>query len=287
MPPTPPADQSAVSELIEYGRHRYFSEQGYDLPQLLAMAPGVVLEAAGEIWGVALATPPHAASAWLIGLALVDRVGVAAALAHMLPPLIEQLRHHGVAHLFYAGSIAMHNWPLVPLQHSGFVHATDVLVYEKRRFTIPAAGDPAALVRNVQAADIPALLELDHACFEPQWRKSPFVMQVALLQPGSFQVLEYGGQFAGYALLSSHYDGRLQHLVRIAVAPALRGRGLGVRLLAEAVAYAQRQHANVLTLNTQAYNTAARRLYEWFGFRLTGDKQIILRRDLYSEVQRY
>ena len=37
---------------------------------------------------------------------------------------------------------------------------------------------------------------------------------------------------------------------------------------------------DLITLNTQAYNTAAQRLYEWFGFRRTGERQAILRLDL-------
>jgi len=36
------------------------------------------------------------------------------------------------------------------------------------------------------------------------------------------------------------------------------------------VEFAHLRGADLMTLNTQAHNTAAQRLYEWFGFRHTG-----------------
>ena len=59
-----------------------------------------------------------------------------------------------------------------------------------------------------------------------------------------------------------------------------RGQSIGVRLLADLVAFARVRGADLLTLNTQSYNTDAQRLYEWFGFRRTGERQAILRYDL-------
>ena len=79
---------------------------------------------------------------------------------------------------------------------------------------------------------------------------------------------------------TSHFAGRLMHLVRIAVLPQYRGQAIGVRLLADVVEFARVRGADLMTLNTQSYNTEAQRLYEWFGFRRTGERQAILRFDL-------
>jgi ribosomal protein S18 acetylase RimI-like enzyme len=89
-------------------------------------------------------------------------------------------------------------------------------------------------------------------------------------------VAEFGGELVGYAFLTGHQGGRLYHLVRIAVAPGYQGRGIGVRLLAEVVDYCSSRRAHVLTLNTQADNHTAQRLYEWFGFTRNGDHQIVM-----------
>jgi ribosomal protein S18 acetylase RimI-like enzyme len=53
-----------------------------------------------------------------------------------------------------------------------------------------------------------------------------------------------------------------------------------VRLLAEVVGYARTLGAESITLNTQVHNATAQRLYEWFGFRRTGEQQTVLRFEL-------
>ena len=93
-------------------------------------------------------------------------------------------------------------------------------------------------------------------------------------------VAEINGQVIGYAFATSHFAGRLMHLVRIAVLPQYRGQAIGVRLLADLVDFARVRGTDLITLNTQSYNTDAQRLYEWFGFRRTGERQAILRFDL-------
>ena len=91
---------------------------------------------------------------------------------------------------------------------------------------------------------------------------------------------ELNGAVVGYAFVTIHFGGRLVHLVRIAVRPSHQGREIGVRLLAEITAHARAVGAGSVTLNTQANNTSAQRLYEWFSFRRTGEVQTVLRFDL-------
>ena len=71
-------------------------------------------------------------------------------------------------------------------------------------------------------------------------------------------------QVAGYAYAS--LTGRHGHLTRLTVHPGTQGQRIGIRLLAEAVGFFQRERVYGITLNTQQSNTRARRLYEWFGF---------------------
>ena len=109
---------------------------------------------------------------------------------------------------------------------------------------------------------------------------------LAQQSPNKDALWHLSDRFGDGAFTTTHFGGRLVHLVRIAVLPAYRGKAIGVRLLADVVAYARSLGAESLTLNTQAHNAAAQRLYVWFGFRRTGEQQTVLRFDLASDAPR-
>jgi ribosomal protein S18 acetylase RimI-like enzyme len=65
----------------------------------------------------------------------------------------------------------------------------------------------------------------------------------------------------------SIWDGGLEaHLQELYVVPALRGRGIGRRVLDAAIELAREAGATNIDLNTGATDTAARNLYESVGF---------------------
>ena len=72
------------------------------------------------------------------------------------------------------------------------------------------------------------------------------------------------------------------YLVRIAVHNRAQGRGVGVRLLAEAVEYFARAGVTRILLNTQEDNVRAHRLYEWFGFDRVEPSGFVLGRPIAS-----
>jgi ribosomal protein S18 acetylase RimI-like enzyme len=155
-----------------------------------------------------------------------------------------------------------------------------VVVYEKAKLDIPARGSQMVRIRRAQTVDLPRVLEVDRACFDPQWTKDESIIGPAIFEVPYFAVVELDGEIIGYAFATSHFDGRLVHLVRIAVVPEHQGQSIGVRLLSDVVEFARARGADVVTLNTQAHNAAAQRLYEWFGFQRTGERQAVLRYDL-------
>ena len=152
--------------------------------------------------------------------------------------------------------------------------------YEKNRFERPSAREPGGVIRPPVPRGPPAVPSLGPAWFSVAGEKGPTILEAANAESPHFILAEFGGQPVGYAFVTSHQGGRLFHLVRIAVAPAYQGRAIGVRLLAEIVDGCANQHADVLTLNTQADNYGAQRLYEWFGFKRTGEQQTVLGADL-------
>lgn len=273
-------DLTVCARLLRDGARRYYALNGSDLPGLLAARRGVGLEVDAEVCAIALAGWPTAHTCWLRGVGLVDGVDPQAGLALLIPALHQQLAAVGTQQVYYAGDEAADPWLIPALRRFGYADETEVVVYEKSDLFIPDLGHPDVQVRPAGRVDLPEVLRLDHICFEPQWTKDDTVLGPALDQGPYAVVAELAGVIVGYAYATTHFGGRLVHLVRIAVDPAQRGLRIGVRLLADLTAFATDQGASVITLNTQAYNTQAQRLYRWFGFVPTGERQRILRADL-------
>lgn len=278
--PATPEDLTAISRLLTASVHRFVGFSSANLPALLAAVPAVVLAADHEIWGAAIAGWRSDTTTWLRWLVLADGLFVGPAMDMLLPPFHEALRAQDLRKVFYAGDEAADLWIQPALTKRGYARETDIVVYEKPKLDVPSRGNADARIRRAQPVDLPTVLEIDHACFAAQWTKDEGIIAPAILEVPYFMVAELDDGIAGYAFATMHFGGRLVHLVRIAVLPEHRGRGIGVRLLADLVEFARIRGADTLTLNTQAHNAAAQRLYEWFGFTRTGEQQTVLRFDL-------
>jgi [ribosomal protein S18]-alanine N-acetyltransferase len=280
--PIAPADHGAITRLLVSVRRRFLAVPSEQLPRLLADGPGAVLASGGAIWGLAVAERTGSDAAWLRALVLHEGLPQDRGMDALLAAYHDALRAAGVCRSFYMGSEGGDIWLRAALATRGYARHTDVVVYEKLRLDAPTGGSQSVGVRRAEPSDLAALLELDHACFDDQWHKGQHAIAPALATSPCFLVAERPvgdrprGVAVGYAFATSHYDGRLIHLVRIAVHPSARGQGVGARLLAEVVAYARGAGADTLTLNTQQDNEAARRLYERFGFRRTGERQTVM-----------
>lgn len=278
--PTTVDDLTRVSRLFRDAARRYQGFAGAELEPMLADTPGVVLEGGSELWGVALCSWRAGQTIWLRGVALTEGLDVRAGLGALLLPLHARVRAEGIEHIFYAGDDASDIWMQPVLRARGYAPDTEVVVYEKRDLHVPAQGSSLVHIRPALPMDVAAVTALDHACFDDQWIKDERILGPAISYGPLFIVAEFGSRIVGYAYATSHFGGRLMHLVRIAVDPAYQGRAIGVRLLAEVVASARRHGAISLTLNTQSHNLHAQRLYHWFGFTPTGERQAVLRFDL-------
>ncbi|MBX0327709.1 GNAT family N-acetyltransferase [Oscillochloris sp. ZM17-4] len=273
-------DLNRVSRLLRDGGRRYYGLSGSELPSLLGAGQGTVLAIGDEIIAVALVSWPADHICWLRSLALAEGVDLRAGIAALLTALHTDLARRQVAAVYYAGDEAADSWILPELLAQGYAQDTEVVVYEKRDLDIPSFGNPDVRVRAATGVDMAEVLRLDYACFEPQWTKDDGIFGPAILSGPLFLIAEIDDQVLGYAYATSHFGGRLIHLVRIAVEPRRQGSQIGVRLLAAVISFASAQGATMITLNTQAYNAHAQRLYRWFGFAPTGERQCVLRRQL-------
>lgn len=273
-------DLLAVSRLLRDGTYRFFNAPSSDLPAFVASDQVVVLAAGEQVIAAAAVDWPVEQVCWLRGLMFASGVALSDGFDALLPPLHDLLRARGLRKIFYAGDMSADSWVQPGLLRRGYVRETDVIVYENRRLDIPAAGKQDVTLRHAESVDLPAIMAVDRAAFTPQWVKDEGVLSPSIADVPFFIVAELHGALVGYAFATAHFNGRLVHLVRIAVHPAQHGQGIGVRLLAQVVAYARLAGAESLTLNTQLENTRAQRLYEWFGFQRTGERQRVLRMDL-------
>jgi ribosomal protein S18 acetylase RimI-like enzyme len=134
-------------------------------------------------------------------------------------------------------------------------------------------------IRRATAGDDAALAAIDRATWS--WPVSPapappdgtafFAGRAA---PEDVLVAETDGVVAGYVLIGPSIPvPSNRHVLMVhglAVDPGHRGRGIGRRLVAAAVAEARARGARRLTLRVLAPNTAARRAYEACDFAVEG-----------------
>ncbi len=271
-----PGDQGPIARLLSFPQFSYLAVASAEIPELLAEGAGVVAESDGQVCAALIAELVDDEVAWLRVASAGRERAVQQTMLALIDALNALLRARGVRRLLIANGAFSDLWLRQALQARGFAAADDVLVYETERLVPPARGDATIDVRRATAADLATAIAIDHAAFAPDWYKRGRALEPALGEAPLFVIAERAGRPIGYAFVTAHFGGRLVHLVRIAVLPDERGRGVGVRLLAEVMDYAAAVRANVVTLNTQAANASARRLYEWFGFRLTGERQEVL-----------
>ena len=276
-------DLGKVSRLLRSGGRRFYALHGTDLGGLVGAGLGAALVLDQELLGVFVASWPSEQTAWLRGVALAEGLDLRQAINLGITGYHRVLRERGLTTSYYVGDDGAEMWLDPVLVEHHYRSSTDVLVYEKRDLLIPAYGNPLIELRSAEPSDLTEVLRVDRRCFEPHWTKDDTILGPAVEHGPFFVVAEWEAEIVGYAYATSHFGGRLVHLVRIAVNPEMQGKGIGVRLLANVVQFARDHGASAVTLNTQAYNQHAQRLYRWFGFTPTGDTQTVYHHDLLQQ----
>lgn len=275
-----PGDLVSLGRMIHSASRRFLTATIEETPDLFSSDPTAVLVQGDRLVAAFTLGWRAAPVAWIRTLLIAEQIAPDRVLHMLSDPLFDIIRHEGVSLVAITLDEWSEPWLRRPLELNGFVSMVEVIGYENIHFARPATGNQAVNVRRAEDADFEAVIALDMACFPLPWAKGAEIYGPAIKQSPYFVVAEFGGKPVGYAFVTGHHGGKLFHLVRIAVLPAFQGSGIGVRLLAEVVDFCVRQRADVLTLNTQADNHAAQRLYERFGFQRTGDRQTVLGREI-------
>ncbi len=220
--------------------------------------------------------------AWLRWCAVADGRSPAAHLANVFGEAEARLASRGAREVWCV--VHSSEWIKPYLRDLGYRVVEQLLTFQIAPWRVSNA--PLRLtglqVRPAHAADLEALCALDARAFDEPWRYAPALMRRAVAQAFATTVALYGGSPVGYACAVLHEGNG--HVVRLAVQPELRRRGIGAELLCDVVMRLARAGARVVSLNTQAGNYAAQRLYRRLGFAPVGEKLTVMRKVLAREA---
>jgi ribosomal-protein-alanine N-acetyltransferase len=269
------ADEGKVRRLIDRAERVVLRFQAADLARYLTREPFLLAADSGRLRGFLACLVHRPEQANLVAAGLADDWAIAPWLDRLLPRCVAHLRARGAASLSYLGAAA---WLPGPLQAQGFHLVSHVIAYGKTGQAIPDVGTQVVRVRPVQMADFAALVTLEALVFHPLWRNSIETLMRWKEALPFFVIALLNQEPVGYGCCSVEQE--RGHLIRMAVHPAWQRRGVGTRLLAEAMHFFREAGARFITLNTQEENEPAQRLYHKFGFRPIGREATALWMDL-------
>ena len=272
--PATRADRASLSRLTERARRTHFHLDWWTLDDWIG-------DEASNAWlaladrrtaGVVIAPRQDAPVAWVRLISIADDVPARSVLQALMPPVAETLRAAGAASL---ACLAYPDWLAEQLPGCGFAPFTDVTHFRKDDAAIPDSRS-AASIRPVRDVDLPAVLAVDRAAFDPIWWHTPDSLDRIRRDCAHFIVAELDGRIVGHAF--SDVYGDRGHLIRLAVHPDFQKRGIGGHLLADALTGLLAAGGPPVTLNTQADNYTSQSLYRRFGFAPTGESTTVMLR---------
>jgi ribosomal-protein-alanine N-acetyltransferase len=134
----------------------------------------------------------------------------------------------------------------------------------------------SATIRQMTLDDVAGVHVLETKCFSTPWSKDAFVQELSTNKLARYMLYELSGEiyaYGGYWVILEE-----AHITNIAVDPEKRRLGIGRTLVSAMLETMQSNDIKKVTLEVRDGNTAARRLYESFGFKEAG-----IRPDYYQE----
>ncbi|HTV12356.1 MAG TPA: ribosomal protein S18-alanine N-acetyltransferase [Acidimicrobiales bacterium] len=143
-------------------------------------------------------------------------------------------------------------------------------------------GEPSGAMGEVKfdrmrRRHLPAVLRIERHAHPKPWTLGVFTSELAQGDARYYVVVRANGRISGYGGLMFVTDEA--HVTNLAVAPAMRGCGLGTRLLANLAREGIRRGCTAMTLEVRMGNLPAQELYRKFGFVTAG-----VRRNYYPET---
>ncbi|MDW8070661.1 MAG: GNAT family N-acetyltransferase [Anaerolineae bacterium] len=270
------SDCVAIRHLLSHSRRIYLPAGFQWLEQRLAAGDcWVMVEGRHEIAGVLAVLRRHPQVISIVGAAVRNGIPASLYVGKALPLLEAYGRRQRACGLACLGSAA---WLSETLSAQGFLACEHIITYGWHAGPLPVTGNRAVTVEPVRHHELEAIAAIDRQIFAPVWHKPQDELEFALGRADYFVVAKYQEHIVGYCW--SEWDGTRGHLTRLGVAEEWQGKGIGTRLLTEALVAMVRAGVTWVTLNTQLSNEPARRLYERYGFRNLGQAVPLLWKDL-------
>ncbi|MBV9691062.1 MAG: GNAT family N-acetyltransferase [Ktedonobacteraceae bacterium] len=281
-------DRTAIEQLLRTSEYVYQRFMTLELPLLLKHYPAVGLLHGRVLHGFLLSQNIVPPTAWIggFGVSWTESRNYLDILFTLLDQLKPHLTSCGVQYLHYSGNNSELDWLYRVLLTRNFIPYRMLYAYDKYDYSIPTAGNQQVHIRPVCVSiteqaygnDMAALLAIEEVCFEQLWRYDAISFSDIATTHPYFVVAELDGKVVGYQF--NAVEDECGYFVRIAVHPTFAGRGIGTRLVAEAIRFFAEQHVQRIMLNTQEENVYAHRLYERFGFVRLEHKGFVLRKHL-------
>jgi ribosomal-protein-alanine N-acetyltransferase len=118
-------------------------------------------------------------------------------------------------------------------------------------------------IRPMRSADVPAIRLIERASYDYPWSERIF-RDCLRVGYRAWVAAAMDHSVVGYCLLS--IAAGESHVLNLCVAPAARRQGIAGLLLAEMIAQAKAENAEVMNLEVRPSNKTARRLYKRTGF---------------------
>jgi ribosomal-protein-alanine N-acetyltransferase len=261
-------DQRQIANLIHFSSHVHRHLDWRNPLEWIGSPPFYVLESQGEVVA-ALGCPPDPPSvAWVRLFVNSGKIPVRESWQMLWERARTELARRGQ---FVTAAIVLHEWLHDLLLSSGFTSRQSIVMLERD------GGDPAEMalpseisMRPMMQFDLPVVAEVDASAFELLWQNTLPVLERAYPQAVWPTVAKADGQMIGYQLSTRNPLGL--HLARLAVRPAVQGKGLGYALVANLIQQAARHGISHLTVNTQSDNATSLALYQRMSFRETGER---------------
>ncbi len=138
---------------------------------------------------------------------------------------------------------------------------------------LPAGREAASHIEitHMRRRDVWAVTRIEAQVYPRPWSKSLFLSELAQGQSRRYIVAKHAGHLVGYAGMM--FAPGEAHVTNIAVHPQWHGKKIGTRLLLTLVTEALARGAAMLSLEVRVSNRTAQRMYEKFGFVISGTRK--------------
>ena len=261
------SDQQQLSNLIFF-ENRLHRHLDWRSPLEWLGAPFYwALDDSGQIMAALACPPEREGIAWVRLFVYSGRWSAENAWAMLWHTAREEIARAGGAKV---AAIAIQPWFQNLLGASGFENRQQIVLLEWRYQPTAARETAGIRIRKMTEADLPDVEKTDAASFDPLWQNPLETLRRAYAQALYATVAESENGIIGYQISTG--GEQRAHLARLAVHPAVQGKGAGRALLQDLFVSLTYMGILRLSVNTQSDNQASLSLYQRMGFMRTGEQ---------------